>query len=125
MNKFVVFRRYKQEDEPFCKRLLKDSVMALINPTFYQILIKKTIIEIPIFMIVLILILLDFSVIHSVLVIPIVAIMIYIMLYLKFLNKANEIKNEVSNIPRYYIHSSFSFFFVLFYFVCSFLQILI
>lgn len=120
MNRFVVFRRYKQEDEPFCKRLLKNGVMALINPTFFQILIKETIIEIPIFMIVLILILLDFPIIHSVLVIPTVAIIVYIILYIKFLNKANEIQNEISDIPRYYILNSI-FFFVLFYFVYSFL----
>ncbi|XP_043675856.1 uncharacterized protein LOC122632689 isoform X2 [Vespula pensylvanica] len=112
MNCFVVFRSYKQEDESFCKKLLKNGVMSLINPTYNEILVRGITFEIPIFMIVIILILFGVPLIHSLLVMPIVASIIYITLYAKFLNKANEIQKEVSNIPRIYMSNNSSCFWV-------------
>ncbi|KAL2740618.1 putative N-acetyltransferase camello [Vespula squamosa] len=112
MNCFIVFRSYKQEDEPRCKKLLKNGVMSLINPTYNEILVRGITFEIPIFMIIIILILFGIPLIHFLLVIPIVAITVYITLYTKFLNKANEIQKEVSNIPRIYMSSNSSCFWV-------------
>ncbi|KAI4500698.1 hypothetical protein M0802_004290 [Mischocyttarus mexicanus] len=41
MDKYLYIRRYKQEDEPYCKELAKSCLMALLNSIYFNLMITS------------------------------------------------------------------------------------
>ncbi|KAL2749946.1 putative N-acetyltransferase camello isoform X1 [Vespula maculifrons] len=112
MYNFILIRAYRQEDEPFCKELLKTGVMASLNATFIGFLSEEIALIIAVLICTTILILIGIPILYCLMVMSIPAFAIYIFLYTTFFYKARQIQKEVSAIPRIYMSDNTSHFWV-------------
>lgn len=125
MYNFILVRSYRPEDEPFCKQLLRASVMNSLHETFIEFFLQKNtmrVINILAIMSMLTLLRTELPEFYCSMVIFIPAIVLYILLYVRFIYEAKVVENEVSSIPGYYILNYFFLFcFILFVCFCYFL----
>lgn len=122
MSSFIVLRPYKQRDESFCRILLKNGIMENINRTFIGLLFTDFTLILTIIFLSMVSLLLGMPIRSCLISMLMKVIAVYIIIYIRLWFDAKNIQKEVSNIPRYYMNY---FLFVLFYFVCPSLLILI
>ncbi|XP_047348374.1 uncharacterized protein LOC124948593 [Vespa velutina] len=115
MQKFILLRTYKEEDESVCKKLLKASVMYSLNHTYFGFLLgvnAMRIINILSIVFMFVLMLRDYPVGYCSIVLFVPPIILYIGLYAKFLYEARVLGNEVSEIPRIFTPENSSRFWI-------------
>lgn len=122
MSSFIVLRPYKQRDESFCRILLQNGIMENINRTFIGLLFTDFTLILTIIFLSIVSLLLGMPIRSCLIGLLMKVIAVYIIIYIRLWFDAKKIQKEVSNIPRYYMNY---FLFVLFYFICPSLLILI
>ncbi|XP_046812971.1 uncharacterized protein LOC124421626 [Vespa crabro] len=115
MSNFILIRSYRQEDEPFCKKLLKAGIIDSLNATFTAFLTRKgaiNAINASIVMFTLALIIVGFPIVYCIMFIFIPPIIFYIFLYATFLYEARNVENEASAITWIYTSDNSSCFWI-------------
>lgn len=123
MYRFILIRSYRQEDELFCKELLKAGITDSLNATFTAFLTGKramNVINASVVIFTFALIVIGFPFVYCIMVLFIPPIVLYIFLYATFLYEARDVGNKTFAIPWYYILIYFFCFLFLLAFFVSF-----
>ncbi|KDR18719.1 probable N-acetyltransferase CML3 [Zootermopsis nevadensis] len=112
MYHLIIIRYYKPGDELFCREIVKDGTMSTVNAAFIAGLTREITFQTMILTSAILFIFLGvpFSVCFCS--IPAVIILMYVFIWLGHTFKALEMTQDVSNIPRVYMSSEYTGFWV-------------
>ncbi|XP_014599073.1 PREDICTED: uncharacterized protein LOC106784251 [Polistes canadensis] len=100
MDNFIYIRRYKEEDEPYCKELTKSSLMALLNPIYSNLMITSFRFQILLALFASKLYWSDIHFPYYLMYPLIIAFAVYIILYLLFWKIVQDFQKEIFDATR-------------------------
>ncbi|KAJ9599166.1 hypothetical protein L9F63_010343 [Diploptera punctata] len=112
MNQFIIIRDYRPGDELFCREIIKEGTMSTVNTAFFTGLTREITLQIMIFASAIMFIFFGFPFSVCLGSIPAVIILMYIFIWLGHTYKALEMTQDVNNIPRVYMSSEYTGFWV-------------
>jgi len=112
MSAFVVIRHYKSCDEQVCKEIIKTGVMSIVNAAFIAGLTTEVHFQVMVLASAVMYIFLNVPFGVCLASVPAVIILMYILIYTTHVVKAYQAMGQLSNIPRDYMSSEISGFWV-------------
>jgi GNAT superfamily N-acetyltransferase len=112
MNMLVIVRYYKPGDELFCREIVKEGTMSSVNAAFIAGLTREITFQTMILTSALLFIFLGVPLSICFCSIPAVIILMYVFIWLGHTFKALEMTQDVSDIPRVYMSSEYTGFWV-------------
>jgi Predicted acetyltransferase len=112
MIQFVVIRDYRPGDDIFCREIIKEGTMSTVNTAFFAGLTREITFQTMIFTSAVMFIFFGFPFSVCFGSIPVVIILMYIFIWMGHTYKALEMTQDISNIPRVYMSSEYSGFWV-------------
>jgi GNAT superfamily N-acetyltransferase len=112
MNHLVIIRYYKPGDELFCREIIKEGTMSTVNAAFIAGLTREITFQTMVLSSALMFIFLGVPFSVCFWSIPVVIILMYAFIWLGHTFKALEMTQDVSNIPRVYMSSEYTGFWV-------------
>ncbi|PNF17452.1 hypothetical protein B7P43_G00359 [Cryptotermes secundus] len=112
MNHLVIIRYYRPGDELFCREIIKEGTMSTVNTAFIAGLTREITFQTMVLMAALMFIFLGVPFSVCVWSVPAVIILMYLFIWFGHTFKAIEMAQDVSNIPRVYMSSEYTGFWV-------------
>lgn len=112
MEHFIVIRDYKPGDELQCREIIKDGTMATVNTAFLAGLTREITFQIMILTAAVMFIFFGFPFTICLGSIPGVILFVYFSIWSAHMYKYLEMSQDLSNIPRVYMSSDFTGFWV-------------
>ncbi|XP_069690206.1 N-acetyltransferase family 8 member 3-like [Periplaneta americana] len=112
MNHLVVIRYYKPGDELLCREIIREGTMSTVNTAFIAGLTREITFQTMILTSAMMFIFLGVPFGVCFWSIPAVIVLMYVFIWLGHTYKALEMTEDVSNIPRVYMSSEFTGFWV-------------
>jgi GNAT superfamily N-acetyltransferase len=112
MNHLVVIRYYKPGDELFCREIVKEGTMSTVNAAFVAGLTREITFQTMVLTSALMFIFMGVPFSVCFWSVPVVIILMYLFIWLGHSFKALEMTNDVTNIPRVYMSSEYTGFWV-------------
>lgn len=112
MDHVIVIRDYRPGDELQCKEILREGTMSTVNTAFIAGLTREITFQAMVLTSAVMFIFMGVPLSVCLGSIPVVIAAMYIIIYLAHTFKALEMMQDISNIPRFYMSSDFTGFWV-------------
>ncbi|PSN53882.1 hypothetical protein C0J52_02412 [Blattella germanica] len=112
MNHLILIRDYRPGDELFCQEIIREGIMSTVNTAFVAGLTREITLQTMVFTSAVMFIFFGFPFSICFGSIPAVIILMYLFIWLGHTYKALEMSQDVSNIPRVYMSSEYTGFWV-------------
>lgn len=112
MDHVIVIRDYRPGDELQCKDILREGTMSTVNTAFFAGLTREITFQAMVLTSAVMFIFMGVPLSVCLGAIPVVIVAMYIIIYLGHTFKAQEMMQDISNIPRFYMSSDYTGFWV-------------
>lgn len=112
MDHVIVIRDYRPGDELYCKEILREGTMSTVNTAFVAGLTREITFQAMVVTSAVMFIFMGVPLSVCLGSIPVVIVLMYIIIYLAHAVKTLEMMQDISNIPRFYMSSDYTGFWV-------------